>query len=261
MSYEILNITHSDGIATLSITREKALNALNAQTFAELKQFFFADASKIEGLKGVIITGAGEKAFVAGADIKEFSGLTPEKASELSKRGQDIFFLIEQFNKPVIAVVNGYALGGGCELAMACHMRIATENAQFGMPEVNLGIIPGYGGTQRLPQLIGKGKALEMMLTTDMIDGKEAHRLGLANYVFSSKAEAVEKATERINRIAKKGPIAIAKVIESINAYYEESVDGFEREVEKFGQTAGTEDFAEGASAFVEKRKPNFTGK
>ncbi|MEM8525832.1 MAG: enoyl-CoA hydratase-related protein [Bacteroidota bacterium] len=261
MAYEILNITHEEGIAIVTITREKALNALNALTFSELKHFFLEEVPKKEELTGIIITGAGEKAFVAGADIKEFDGLTADKAAELSARGQDIFFLIEQCPKPVVAVVNGFALGGGCELAMACHMRIATENAKFGQPEVNLGIIPGYGGTQRLVQYIGKGKALELMLTADMIDASTAHQLGLLNYVLSSKTEAIEKAKKLLQKIATKGPVAVAKVIEAVNAYFEHNIDGFEREVEKFGQTAGTEDFAEGAAAFVEKRKPNFKGK
>ncbi|MEM9849282.1 MAG: enoyl-CoA hydratase-related protein [Bacteroidota bacterium] len=262
MSYEILEIQQAaNGITTVTINRAAALNALNEQTLLELQHFFSKEACEIEGLKGIILTGAGEKAFVAGADIKEFLGLNADKAASLSKRGQDIFFLIERFTKPVIAVVNGYALGGGCELAMACHMRIATENAKFGQPEVNLGIIPGYGGTQRLVQYIGKGKAMELMLTADIIGAEEANHLGLINYVFPTKAEAIGKATNMIQKIATKGPVAIAKVIESVNAYFEESVDGFEREVEKFGQTAGTADFVEGASAFVEKRKPNFNGK
>ncbi|MEM9886448.1 MAG: enoyl-CoA hydratase-related protein [Bacteroidota bacterium] len=262
MSYEILNIQQAkNGITTVTINRETALNALNEQTLLELQHFFSKEACEIENLKGIVLTGAGEKSFVAGADIKEFLGLSADKASTLSKRGQDIFFSIEQFSKPVIAVVNGYALGGGCELAMACHLRIATENAKFGQPEVNLGIIPGYGGTQRLVQYIGKGKALELMLTADMIGAAEAERLGLVNYVFPNKADAIGKANSLIQKIATKGPVAIAKVIESVNAYFEESVDGFEREVEKFGLTAGTADFVEGASAFVEKRKPSFNGK
>ncbi|MEL6717432.1 MAG: enoyl-CoA hydratase-related protein [Bacteroidota bacterium] len=261
MAYEILDVNLNEGIATVTITREKALNALNDQTFLELKHFFSEEVSKTEGLKGIIITGAGEKAFVAGADIKEFSGLSVDKAAELSARGQSVFFLIEQCPKPVIAVVNGFALGGGCELAMACHMRVGTADAKFGQPEVNLGIIPGYGGTQRLIQYIGKGKALELMLTADMIDAKTAEQLGLLNYLLPSKEEAIEKATQLLQKIATKGPVAVAKVIEAVNAYFEHNIDGFEREVEKFGQTAGTEDFAEGAAAFVEKRKPNFKGK
>lgn len=261
MTYDILQIDHIDGITTITINREKALNALNEATLSELYHFFEEEVTKIETLKGIIITGAGEKAFVAGADIKEFLGVSPDQGAELSKRGQDIFFLIERFSKPVIAVVNGYALGGGCELAMACHLRVATTNAKFGQPEVNLGIIPGYGGTQRLIQYIGKGKALELMMTADMIGAEEAERLGLVNYVLADKAAAIEKAESLINKIATKGPVAIAKVIESVNTYFEPGVDGFEREVEKFGITTGTNDFKEGASAFVEKRTPAFSGK
>lgn len=261
MTYEILQINHTDGITTITINREKALNALNEATLLELCHFFAEEAETIKGLKGIILTGAGEKAFVAGADIKEFLGISPDQGAELSKRGQDIFFLIERFSKPVIAVVNGYALGGGCELAMACHLRIATENAQFGQPEVNLGIIPGYGGTQRLIQYIGKGKALELMMTADMIGAEEAERLGLVNHVLADKAAAIDKAKSLIRKIATKGPVAIAKVIESVNTYFEPGVDGFEREIEKFGITTGTTDFAEGASAFVEKRSAKFTGK
>jgi enoyl-CoA hydratase len=261
MAYQILDLTHEAGITTVTINREAALNALNEATLLELQHFFKEEAPEMEGLKGIILTGAGEKAFVAGADIKEFLGVQGDAGAELSKRGQDIFFLIEQFSKPVIAVVNGYALGGGCELAMACHLRIATERAKFGQPEVNLGIIPGYGGTQRLIQYIGKGKALELMMTGDMIDAATAERLGLVNYVVEDKAAAIAKATGLIQTIAQKGPIAIAKVIESVNTYFEPGVDGFEREVEKFGMTTTTEDFKEGAAAFIEKRPAHFIGK
>ncbi|MEM1327035.1 MAG: enoyl-CoA hydratase-related protein [Bacteroidota bacterium] len=261
MAYEILHLTHEAGITTITINREKALNALNEATLLELQHFFKEEAPQMENLKGIILTGAGEKAFVAGADIKEFLGVQGDQGAELSRRGQDIFFLLERFPKPVIAVVNGYALGGGCELAMACHLRIATERAKFGQPEVNLGIIPGYGGTQRLIQYIGKGKALELMMTGNMIDAATAERLGLVNYVEADKAVAMEKATGLIQTIAQKGPIAIAKVIESVNTYFEPGVDGFEREVEKFGMTTTTEDFKEGATAFIEKRPAKFTGK
>ena len=178
----------------------------------------------------------------------------------MAHRGQDIFFNIEKFSKPVIAAVNGFALGGGCELSMACHMRVAGENAKFGQPEVNLGIIPGYGGTQRLIQYIGKGKAIELMMTADMIGAEEAYRLGLVNHVVPA-GEEVAKAKEILGKIARKGPVAIAKVIESVNAYFDSDQDGFEVEVNSFGKTCGTEDFKEGAGAFIEKRRANFTGK
>lgn len=260
MQYENLLISESDNIITVTINREKALNALNGQTMKELKVFFEEDAPKRENVKGIILTGAGPKSFVAGADIKEFLSLDVASASEMAAYGHDIFFSIERFPKPVIAAVNGYCLGAGCELAMACHMRIAGEKARFGQPEVNLGIIPGYGGTQRLIQYIGKGKAMELLLTADMIGAEEAHQLGLANHVVAP-GEEVNKAVEIINKISTKGPVAIAKTIESVNAYFQYDEDGFKKEVTEFGNCAGTEDFKEGAGAFIEKRRANFTGK
>ncbi len=260
MLYEILQVAVVDGIAVITISREKALNALNSQTMLELQHFFGEAAHEISGLKGVVLTGAGEKAFVAGADITEFDGLSALEGMQLAKRGHDIFLSIEQFDRPVVAAVHGFALGAGCELAMACHLRVAGERARFGQPEVNLGLIPGYGGTQRLVQYIGKTKALELLMTADMIDAAEAHRLGLVNYVVPA-GEEVAKAKELIEKIATKAPVAIAKIIESVNAYFEEGVDGFWKEVDAFGECCGTEDFREGAAAFVEKRKSNFTGK
>lgn len=259
MHYENLLIQEEGGILTLIVNREKALNALNMQTMRELGVFFREDAPRRAGLKGIIITGAGEKAFVAGADIKEFLGLDAGKGQEMAKFGQDVFFAIERFSKPVVAAVNGFALGGGCELAMACHLRVASENARFGQPEVKLGIIPGYGGTQRLAQYIGKSKAMELLMTGDMIDAQEAYRLGLVNYVLPQDS-LLEKARDLIKKIAAQGPLAITKVIESVNAYFQYDQDGFAREVEAFGETTGTEDFKEGAAAFIEKRKANFSG-
>lgn len=250
----------SDNILTITINRADKLNALNGETIVEIKKAF-EEARKTENLKGIILTGAGEKAFVAGADISEFQGLDVEQAKTLAQRGHDIFFLIEHTAVPVIAVVNGFALGGGCELSMACHLRIATSNAKFGQPEVNLGIIAGYGGTQRLIQYIGKAKALELHLTADMIDAPTALNLGLVNYVESDKAAAVEKAKSIINKIATKGPVAVAKVIECTNAYYKDGVDGFEYEVNAFASLFHTEDVKEGVTAFLEKRKPEFKGK
>lgn len=259
MPYTNLLIDEQDGILILTLNRPKAMNALNTKTMMELRHFFSEDAPGREGLKGVIITGAGEKAFVAGADIKEFLALDTQKGQDMAQRGQDIFFLIERFHKPVIALVNGFALGGGCELSMACHLRIATENARFGQPEVNLGIIPGYGGTQRLIQYLGKTKATELLLTGDMATADQALDWGLVNYVLPA-GEALDKAKAIIEKIAKKGPIAIAKTIEAINAYFQYDEDGFEREVKAFGHTTGTEDFREGAAAFIEKRPANFKG-
>jgi len=260
MNYQNLLTELIDGILIVKVNRPKALNALNRDTFTDLQSLFGKDAFEIEGLIGVVITGSGEKAFVAGADISEFSALDADKAMLLSQRGHDIFRLIETFPKPVIAAINGYALGGGCELALACHMRIAGEKAKFGTPEVNLGLIPGYGATQRLIQLIGKGKAIELLMTGDMIGAEEAVSLGLANHVVP-KGEEVNKAIEIITKIGKKAPIAISKVIETVNAYFEVGVDGFKKEVEAFGALAATEDFVEGATAFMEKRKANFKGK
>ncbi|MBX2892899.1 MAG: enoyl-CoA hydratase/isomerase family protein [Saprospiraceae bacterium] len=260
MVYENLQITHDNGIALVTISREKALNALNTQTMLELRHFFGEAAFELEDLKGIVLTGAGEKAFVAGADITEFSSLSAPEGMQMAKRGQDIFFLVERFPKPVVAAVNGFALGGGCELAMACHLRVAGEKAKFGQPEVNLGLIPGYGGTQRLIQYIGKTKAIELLMTADMLGAAEALQLGLVNYVVPA-GEEVSKATELIEKIAAKAPFAISKIIETVNAYYEEGVDGFWKEVDAFGECCGTDDFREGATAFVEKRKANFQGK
>lgn len=259
VTYQNLLVNVDNGVALVTINREKALNALNSQTILELKSFFETDAHAIEGLKGVIITGAGEKAFVAGADITEFQHLSAEQGRELAQRGQDVFFLIERFPKPVIAAVNGFALGGGCELAMACHLRIAGEKAKFGQPEVNLGLIPGYGGTQRLVHCIGKTKAMELLMTADIINAGDSYHLGLVNHVVPSGLE-VAKATEIIEKIAEKAPFAIAKVIQAVNACFEDGKNGFAEEVNFFGECCDTTDFREGATAFIEKRKPNFTG-
>jgi len=225
-----------------------------------LEYFFSVDGPRKKTLKGVIITGAGEKAFVAGADIKEFSDFKGDDAENVSARGQMIFDLIEKFPKPVIAAVNGFALGGGCELAMACHMRIASERARFGQPEVNLGIVPGYGGTQRLPQLIGRGRALEYLMTGDMINAQEAYRIGLANHVVPH-GEEVKKAKEIITKIGTKAPLAVAGVIDCVDIHYSGVMDGMRYEAHKFGEVSKTEDFKEGAGAFVERRKATFKGK
>jgi enoyl-CoA hydratase len=261
MTYQNLILTEEDNILIATISREKALNALNGQTMKELQYLFSTDAPERTHLKGVIITGAGEKSFVAGADIKEFLDLDKKGGgAAMAQYGHDIFFLIERFNKPVIAAINGFALGGGCELAMACHLRIAGEKARFSQPEVNLGLIPGYGGTQRLIQCIGKTKAMELLMTGDMIGAEEAHRLGLVNHVVPA-GEEVAKSKALLEKIATKGPIAIAKIIEAVNAYAQHDEDGFAREVKEFGNTTNTEDFVEGATAFVEKRKADFKHK
>ena len=260
MDYQNILVEDDDGIIVLTINREKALNALNQQTMSELKSFFEKDFEQLPQIKGVIITGAGPKAFVAGADITEFIGLT-NTGEQMAQRGQDIFLMIERFHRPVIAAVNGFALGGGCELAMACHIRIASPNARFGQPEVNLGIIPGYGGTQRLVQYIGKGRALELLMTADMIDATEGYRMGMVNHIVD-EGQTVAKAKEIIAKIATKAPVAIQKIIECVNAFFDPGGDaGFFREVVEFGKTSKSSDFKEGANAFVEKRKANFKGK
>ncbi len=256
-AYENLLINELNGILTVTINRPEALNALNKATMQNLADFFGEALTQIAQIKGIIITGAGAKAFVAGADISEFTQLDAQAALEMAQTGQDIFFQIEQFPRPVIAAVNGFALGGGCELAMACHLRIAGEKAKFGQPEVNLGIMPGYGGTQRLCQLVGKAKALELIMTADIIGAEEAHRLGLANHVVAA-GEEVNKATEIITKIAAKAPLAIQKAITCVNAYYQEGKDGYQTEIAEFAACVRTNDFKEGATAFLEKRKPVF---
>jgi len=254
--YQNLLLSETSGILVVTINREKALNALNIQTMQEIRRLFEEDAPN-RSIRGAIITGAGPKAFVAGADISEFLTLDVQKGREMAQNGHAAFFAIERFPKPVIAAVNGFALGGGCELAMACHLRVASDNARFGQPEVGLGIIPGYGGTQRLVQYIGKGKAMELLMTGDMIPAAEALRLGLVNYVVPQE-ELMAKAMELMEKITAKGPIAISRIIETVNAHFQFSNAGFEKEVNSFGDLAGTEDFKEGATAFLEKRKPLF---
>ena len=253
----VIVIDYSDRIATLTITRPKALNAINEDVMNGLHEFFFQDYKKYDDLRGVIITGSGEKAFIAGADITQFPQLTTSDGQSMSLYGQKIFAMVEAFHVPVIGLINGFSLGGGNELAMACHMRIATPNALFGQPEVNLGLVPGYGGTQRLVQLVGKGKALELLLTADMINAEQALQFGLVNYVLEP-AEALEKARKILSKTAKKGPMAIEETIRCVVAHFDESMDGFLYEAQAFGRTMGNEQSKEGVAAFLEKRKPNF---
>jgi enoyl-CoA hydratase len=248
----------AEGIFLITINRPDKLNALNAAVFTDIEAAI-KEVQNNPAIKSAIITGAGQKAFVAGADITEFGGLDKAAAMALAKRGQDIFLTIEQSKKPVIAAVNGFALGGGCELAMACHFRIASENAKFGQPEVNLGLIPGYGGTQRLTQLIGKGRAIELLISGGMIDANTALQYGLVNYVVPSE-ELLVKAKAILQVINTKAPIAIAKCIEAANAVFDETINGFEAEINAFGECFGTADMKEGTTAFLEKRKPVFTG-
>ncbi len=251
-------IENENGIYTLTINRPEALNAINAEVMKGLDDFFSKEHGNLS-IKGVIIRGSGEKAFVAGADIKQFSNLDAFAGESLSKYGQDVFFKIERFHCPVIACIHGFALGGGCELAMACHMRIATVNAKFGQPEVNLGLVPGYGATQRLVHLIGKSRAMEMLLTADAIDAHTALQIGLVNHV-TEQGKEIEKAVEIISKIATKGPLAVQKVIECVNAAWDENSNGYEIEYKGFGETMASQDGKEGATAFIEKRKANFIG-
>jgi enoyl-CoA hydratase len=257
-TYSTLSVEAADNILILSLNRPDAMNALNTQMFDELKSFFSNDYKEYS-FGSVIITGAGEKAFAAGADIKELNGLKATDAERLSSKGQSIFKLIEEFHAPVIAAVNGFSLGGGCELAMACHFRIASTKAKFGQPEVNLGIVPGYGGTQRLVQLIGKGKAMEMLMTGDMVGAEEALRLGLVNHVVEPE-QLLDKAKEIAAKINTKGPLAIKGVIKCVNGYFVPGIDGYALEAKTFGDIADSEDFLEGTSAFIEKRKAAFKG-
>lgn len=259
-SYENLLLESADGILTITINRETKMNALNRATMLEIKEAFQYVQDHPKEIRGVILTGSGEKAFVAGADISEFTGLSEMHARKFAEEGQEIFQSIESCQTPVIALVNGFALGGGCELAMAAHMRVATTTAKFGQPEVNLGLIPGYGGTQRLTELIGKSRAFEFLMSADMIPAERAEQLGLVNYVMEDKNAAKEKCLELLNKIASKAPIAIGLVIDSVNAHYAEGVNGYQTEANAFARCFGTEDFKEGVAAFLEKRKANFNG-
>ena len=259
MAFENILTEQQDGVCIITINRPDKLNALNIKTIQEIGMAV-SDAEKNESIRAVILTGAGTKAFVAGADISEFNGFSESEGATMSKKGHDVFNSIENNSKPVIAAINGFALGGGCELAMSCHLRIASTQAKFGQPEVKLGLIPGYGGTQRLPMLIGKSKALELLLTSDMINAEEAFRLGLVNHVTEPEL-LLSKSIEIANKISQLAPVAIAGIIRSVNAFYDKNENGFDKEVQEFGKCFITEDFKEGTQAFLEKRKANFKGK
>jgi len=291
--YKTLHTDLTDAIFTITINRPDKLNAINAQVMDELSEAVTEVYTNKE-IRSAIITGAGPKAFVAGADISEFQGLTKEQGQALAAKGQEIFMRIASCPKPIAAAVNGFALGGGCELAMACHFRLCTTNARFGQPEVSLGLIPGYGGTQRLTELIGRGRAIEIMLSGRMVDATEAHTMGLVNYIVVENNELVSKTRELLSIINEKAPLAVARIIECVNiaagdgfkngrseeweadpfggearsddnssarSGSSRSINGFLREQQAFGECFGTEDMKEGAKAFLEKRKPVFTGK
>jgi enoyl-CoA hydratase len=255
--YQSLLTTFENNTLLITVNRPDKLNAINEVVMKELGEVVQEIYSN-ESIKSAIITGAGEKAFVAGADISEFNGVSDD-GTAMSKKGQDIFSGIEHSPKPVIAAINGFALGAGCELAMSCHFRIASRNAKFGQPEVNLGLVPGYGGTQRLVQLIGKGRAIEMLLTANMIDADTALKYGLVNYVVEA-GDLLTKAKEIVSLINSKAPLAVAGCIKAANAVFE-NTDGYEIEAKLFGECFATEDMKEGRDAFLSKRKAIFKGK
>ena len=260
MNYENIISETYEGITTITINRPNKLNALNWATIAELHEAFeTADADK--DVRVIIVTGSGEKAFVAGADISEFAHFDVENGRKLAAKGQELLFdFVENLSTPVIAAINGFALGGGLELAMACHFRIASDNAKMGLPEVSLGVIPGYGVTQRLPQLVGKGRAMEMIMTAGMIDTHTALNYGLVNHV-TTQEDLMTLADKIAGKILRNSPVAIKAAIKSINANFKDGVNGFKTEIKQFGKCFGTEDFKEGTTAFLEKRKADFPGR
>ncbi len=253
---ETLLTSLNNGILTVTINRPDKLNALNKTVLTELDEVI-RDVYVNPSIHAVILTGAGPKAFVAGADISEFLSLSPGQGAAVAKIGQDIFFRIENSPKPIVAAVNGFALGGGCELAMSCHFRMASSNAKFGQPEVNLGIIPGYGGTQRLTQLVGKGKAMELIMSANMIDAQQALQLGLVNHV-SEPDQLLPQTELLLHTILSKSPYAVSRVIAAVNASVDKTTNGYDEEVRLFGECFGTDDMKEGVTAFLEKRKAIF---
>ncbi|MCC6253218.1 MAG: enoyl-CoA hydratase/isomerase family protein [Bacteroidia bacterium] len=260
MKFDNILFQVENRVLTITVNRPDKLNALTTHTIRELNELLAAYRND-NNINAVVITGAGEKAFVAGADISEFADFDAEQGRMLSRNGHQLLFnYIENYSKPIIAAINGFALGGGFELALSCHIRVASDNARMGFPEVTLGVIPGYGGTQRLAQLAGKGKALELILTADMIKAQEAFDLGLLNAVVP-QADLMNKVYEICEKIKSKSPVAISHAIVAINANYKDGVDGFAVEIEEFGKCFENDDFREGTKAFLEKRKPDFKGK
>lgn len=260
MDYQTISIERKEHYVIIRLNRPEALNALSVQLLGDLRNAI-VEVERDASIRGAIITGSGEKAFAAGADIEELNRLDGYTGQEYSERGQEVFSMIEKLEKPIIAAVNGFALGGGCELAMACHIRLASEKAKFGQPEVNLGIIPGFGGTQRLSRLVGLGRAIEYNLTGDLIDAATAERIGLANHVWPAD-ELMGKAEEMMEKILSKGPIAVQQTLRATVASVDMTTDdGMAYEAKRFGETCGTEDFKEGTAAFLEKRKAQFVGR
>ncbi|MEK6152700.1 enoyl-CoA hydratase-related protein [Flavobacteriaceae bacterium 3-367] len=260
MKYENIQLSMAQPLAVLTIDRPKKLNALNKATIKELHHAFKA-LNKAKEIRAIILTGSGEKAFVAGADIAEFANFSVKQGAQLAANGQEkLFNLVENLATPVIAAVNGFALGGGLELAMACHFRLASDTAKMGLPEVSLGVIPGYGGTQRLPQLIGKGRAMELIMTAGMIDAPTALAYGLVNQVVPQE-ELLPLCKKIASRITNNSPVAIGYAIKAVNAGFKNTINGYDSEIEAFGNCFGTADFKEGTTAFLEKRKADFPGK
>jgi enoyl-CoA hydratase len=259
MTFENILTNIEDKVVTITLNRPEKLNALNAKTIEELHEALI-EAENNKDIRAVIITGSGNKSFVAGADIAEFANFSVAEGKQLAATGHfKIFNFIENYSKPVIAAVNGFALGGGLELAMCCHIRVASDNAKMGLPETSLGVIPGYGGTQRLAQLVGKGKAFEMIVTADMLNAQDAYKWGLVNYVVTPE-ELLTKCKEIVAKISLRSPVAVKTAIRVINAGYNHHLNGFDVEIEEFGKMFGTGDFKEGVKAFLEKRKPTFNG-
>lgn len=260
MNYNNILTETDNGITLITINRPNKLNALNKATIEELHNAFNA-ANQDKNTKVIVVTGSGDKAFVAGADISEFADFDVENGGKLAAKGQELLFnFVENLSTPVIAAVNGFALGGGLELAMACHFRIASDNAKMGLPEVSLGVIPGYGGTQRLPQLVGKGRAMEMIMTAGMIDAETAKAYGLVNHV-TTQDDLLPLCEKIATKIIRNSSVAIGAAIKAINANYKDGVNGYQVEIKEFGNCFGTEDFTEGTTAFLEKRKAEFPGK
>ncbi len=259
MKFDTILVDNSSALAKVTINRPKKLNALNKTTIQELHEAFEA-LENDEGVKVIVLTGSGEKAFVAGADISEFANFSVDEGGSLARKGQEILFdFVENLSKPVIAAVNGFALGGGLELAMSCHFRVASDNAKMGLPEVSLGVIPGYGGTQRLPQIVGKGKAMEMIMTAGMISAADALSWGLVNHV-TTQEELLPLVEKIASRIMRNSSVAISGAIKAVNANFEDGTNGFDIEIDEFGNCFGTADFKEGTTAFLQKRKAKFPG-
>lgn len=256
MDLQNILIQLEKNILIVTINRAQELNVLNMTTLLEIEEVLSL-IYKDKNIRGVVITGSGSKSFIAGADIKEFSTYSKIEGKKMVEKGQSVFKMIEESPKPILAAINGFALGGGCELAMACHLRIASSNAKFGQPEVKLGIIPGYGGTQRLHQIIGKSKAMEMLLTGKSIDAFEALNLRLVNYIVSYE-ELITKSLEILNQIIENSPISISSIIKASNSHYYPLEDGFRTEISEFSRCFGSADFKEGTNAFISKRKPDF---